>query len=264
MNPHIRSILFAAPLVLLSSPAAAWCKHKGDREAVQPAAGVTTVEVYARAGELRIRGRSDATEVRARGEACADREDMLAVMGITMIELPDRLQVLVEMPDISGETNPKWKDKLAVMDLWVDVPDSVNLIVHDSSGGIEIRQVASLELTDSSGDIEVEQVGGSVLIPQDSSGDIELRNVGAVTIQVDSAGESYVDAAESVSIATDTSGDIRLYRIQGDVIVGTDSSGAIVVEDVGGKFIVENDASGDIRYRGVAGTVSVPDAREGG
>ncbi len=245
MKPRIIPTLLAVPLILLSSPAAAWCKHKGEREAIQPAAGVTTVEVFARAGELRIRGRSGATEVQARGEACADREDMLEVMGITMLELPDRLQVLVEMPDISGETDPKWKDKLAVMDLWVDLPDSVNLIVHDSSGGLEISQVASLELTD-------------------SSGDIELRNVGAVTIQVDSAGEIYVDAADSVTIATDTSGDIRLYRIQGDVIVGTDSSGAIVVEDVGGKFIVENDTSGDIRYRGVAGTVSVPETRQGG
>ena len=264
MKPTLRSLLLALPLVLLSSPAAAWCKHKGEREAVQPAAGVTTVEVYARAGGLRIRGRSDATDIRARGDACAAREDMLAVMGITLRELPDRLQVLVEMPDISGETNPKWKDKLAVMDLWVDVPDSVNLIVHDSSGDLEVRQVASLELTDSSGDIEVEQVAGDVLIPKDSSGDLELRNVGAVTIQVDSAGEIYVDTADSVTIATDTSGDIRLYRIQGDVIVGTDSSGSILVEDVGGKFIVENDTSGDIRYRGVAGVVSVPESRQGG
>jgi hypothetical protein len=264
MNARLLPLLFTIALSLLASPvSAARCKHKGEREAVEPAADLTTVEVFARAGELRIRGSAHATEVRARGDACASREDMLAVMDITMRQLPDRLQVLVEMPDISGDTNRAWRDELALMDLAVDLPDTVKLIVHDSSGGIEISNVAGLELTDSSGDIEVDQVSGPVLIPMDSSGDIELKGVGAVTIQTDSAGEIYIDSADSVTIATDTSGDIRLYRIQGDVIIGTDSSGAIIVEDVGGRFIVENDASGDIRYREVAGAVSLPESRRG-
>lgn len=264
MTARSTPLILAVALSLLSLPVhAASCKYQGEREVSESTTDLATVEIYARAGELRVRGSSSATAVRARGDACASREDMLAVMAITARRLPDRLQLLVEMPDISGETNRAWRDQYAVMDLTVDLPDTVNLIVHDSSGGIEISNVASLELTDSSGDVEVDQVSGPVLIPKDSSGDLELRGVGAVTIQTDSAGDIYVDSADSVTIATDTSGDIRLKRIQGDVIVGTDSSGAILVEDVGGKFIVENDASGEIRYRRVAGAISLPKSRQG-
>ena len=258
------SLLIAVALGLVAHPAAAaWCKHKAEREATEDASELTTVEIFARAGELTVRGRTGAKEVRARGAACAAREDMLAVMGITMRRLPDRLQILVEMPDISGETNRDWKDENAMMDLSVELPDNVAVIVHDSSGGMELENLGSLEVIDSSGDIEIDQIAGPVLIPQDSSGDIDIRGVGAVTIQIDSSGEIFVDGADSVTIANDTSGDITLRRIQGNVLIGNDSSGSISVQDVGGSFIVENDTSGGIRYREVAGSVSVPENRQG-
>jgi hypothetical protein len=263
MNKRSLSLLLAIGLGLISSPAAAgWCKHKGDREVIEDLGDITTVEIFARAGEMEVTGRSGTTEVRARGEACAAREDMLAVMDITMQRLPDRLLVLVEMPDISGETNRKWKDENAIMDLRVDLPSSVAVIVHDSSGGMELSNLGNVEITDSSGDIEIRQAA-SVLIPQDSSGEIYMRDVGAVTIQVDSSGEIHIDGADSVTIANDTSGDIRLERVQGDVLIGNDSSGSIAVREVGGNFIVENDTSGGISYREVAGAVSIPESRQG-
>ena len=250
---------------LAAGPAVAGgCRHKAERSAADDLAGLDTVEIFARAGELEVRGSSKSTGVSARGDGCTSREDMLAAMDIVLRRLDDRLQVLVEMPDISGETERRWRDEYAVMDLTVELPDTVAVIVHDSSGGMTLHNLGSLEVTDSSGDIEIDQVAGPVLIPQDSSGDIDIRGVGAVTIQVDSSGEIYVEDADSVTIANDTSGDITLRRIQGDVLIGNDSSGGISVRDVGGSFIVENDTSGGIRYRNVAGAVSVPEQRQGG
>jgi hypothetical protein len=149
---------------------------------------------------------------------------MLALTDITMRQLPDRLQVPVELPDITGETDTEWEGELAIMDLWGSLPDSVAVIVHDSSGGIKLDNLASLELSDSSGDIEIDQVAGPVLIPRDSSGDIDMRGVGAVTIQVDSSGEIFIDGADSVTIANDTSGDITLRRVSGNVLIGKASS----------------------------------------
>ena len=265
MKSSIVALITAVTLGLASNaPLAARCKHKADPEATFPAADVHTVEIFALAGELPVRGDVDATEIVAKGDACVSREGMLEGTGITMRELPDRLQVLVELPDTREESDSEWRDELAVMDLWVALPDSVAVIVHDSRGGIQLNNLASLELSDSSGDIEIEQVAGPVLIPRDSSGDIDMRGVGAVTIQVDSSGEIFIDGADSVTIANDTSGDIMLRRISGNVLIGNDSSGTISVRDVGGSFIVENDTSGGINYREVAGNVSLPENRQGG
>lgn len=264
MKSSTVALITAITLGLASNAAlAARCKHKVDREATFPAADIQTVEIFARAGELRVRGDADATEIVAKGDACVSREGMLALTDITMRQLPDRLQVLVELPDITGETDTEWEGELAIMDLWVSLPDSVAVIVHDSSGGIKLDNLASLELSDSSGDIEIDQVAGPVLIPRDSSGDIDMRGVGAVTIQVDSSGEIFIDGADSVTIANDTSGDITLRRVSGNVLIGNDSSGTISVRDVGGSFIVENDTSGGISYREVAGSVSLPKNRQG-
>ena len=264
MNLRFLTLSTALGLALLSGPAAAgWCDHKGERKAVEDATGVGTVEIFARAGELRVEGRPGLTEVRARGDACAGRADMLEVLGITMQRTGDRLRVLVETPDNSEDGPREWRDHNAIMDLRVELPDSVAVIVHDSSGGMLLKNLGSVEVSDSSGDIEIDQVAGPVLVPRDSSGDIEMRGVGAVTIQVDSSGEIYIEDADSVTIANDTSGDIRLRRIQGNVLIGNDSSGTISVREVGGSFIVENDTSGGIRYREVAGSVSLPANRQG-
>jgi hypothetical protein len=257
------SLLLAAGMAATPA-AAAGCRHTIERAATESAGGLEVVEIFALAGELEVRGSSKASDVVVRGDGCTSREDMLAATDITLRRLGERLQILVEMPDISGETERRWRDEYAVMDLQVDLPDSVAVIVHDSSGGMLLRNLARVEVIDSSGDIEIDQVAGPVLIPQDSSGDIEIRGAGEVTIQVDSSGEIHVEDADAVTIANDTSGGITLKRIQGNVLIGNDSSGGISVESIGGSFVVENDTSGGIRYRDVAGNVSIPEHREGG
>ena len=256
--------LAALGCFLVPPPAAAaeGCRSHTERAAAADAAGLASVEIFARAGELEVRGRSDAREISARGDGCASRDDMLGAMDIVLRRVDDRLQILVEMPDVTGETKRAWRNEYAVMDLRVDLPDTIPVIVHDSSGGMVLHNLAAVEVTDSSGDIEIDQVAGPVLVTQDSSGGIEIRGAGAVTIQIDSSGEIFVEDADSVTIANDTSGDITLRRIQGNVLIGNDSSGGISVRDVGGSLIVENDTSGGIRYRDVAGAVSLPGQRQ--
>jgi len=255
-------VLLALTFVLFSAPVyAGGCKYKGERTASVDVEGVTSVEIFALAGELRVRGRQGATHVTANGDACASREDMLEVIDITMQRHGDEIRILAEMPDISGDTNRKWEDEYAIMDLDIELPDTVSVSVHDSSGDLHVSNVSGAEVIDSSGGIEIENISGNVTIPQDSSGDISIVEVAAVIIQVDSSGEIFVEDADSVTIANDTSGDINLKRIQGDVLIGNDSSGRISVRDVGGNFVVENDTSGGIRYVEVAGAVSLPDDR---
>jgi hypothetical protein len=260
-NTWLRMAL-AGVLGLALTPAwGARCKAEAERTEAIEADGVVAVEIFALAGDLRVRGDADTTEVRADGHVCVSREDMLPATNITVRRLDDRIQVLAEMPDISGETERRWEGELAMLDLDIRLPAGVAVIVHDSSGDLGVRNVASLEVTDSSGEIDIEDVAGDVLVPQDSSGGIVMSRVGAVTIQVDSSGDIRIEHAASVTIANDTSGDIALDNVAGDVLIGNDSSGRIAVRDIGGSFVVENDTSGGIRFSNVQGAVSVPDQR---
>ena len=259
-----KATLIASILVLglaTATASAARCKHRVDRSAEIEPDGITTVEIYALAGDLRVRGVEGETAVRATGDACVSKEGMLEEIGITARRTDDRIQILAEMPDTSGETGDRWARQYAVMDLEVELPAGMAVVVHDSSGDLEVTNLASAEVSDSSGGIELRDIAGPVVIPRDSSGDIYMERVGDVTIQVDSSGEIEIREADSVTIANDTSGDIIIRQIRGSVLIGNDSSGAISARDADGDLIVENDTSGGIRYERVPGQVSVPEER---
>ncbi|MGB5211413.1 MAG: hypothetical protein WBN31_03720 [Gammaproteobacteria bacterium] len=253
---------------LATTPSWAWgwgdkCDFQVDRNGAIDVGDATTVEIFALAGELEVRGRAGTSEVTASGEGCVSREDMLPAIDITVSRNGDRIMILAEMPDISGDTDRRWRDEQALLNLEIELPDHLAVIVHDSSGDLFVHGVASAEVTDSSGDIEITEIAGPVLIPQDSSGDILITRVGEVVIQVDSSGEIRIEQSGSVTIANDTSGDISLVGIAGDVMIGNDSSGRISVRDIEGSFLVENDTSGGIQYSNVAGAVSLPEDRHG-
>lgn len=252
-------------LALLAAPAsAARCKFKAERSAELSGEGVVSVEIFALAGDLSVSGVDGTDMIRAEGDGCVSKEGMLEGLDITMRRADDRVQIFAEMPNISENNDSEWENQLAIMDMEIELPASMAVIVHDSSGDLRVSGLASAEITDSSGMIELVDVPGEILIPQDSSGDIQLERVGPVTIQVDSSGEISIEQAASVTIANDTSGDIRLRDIRGDVLIGNDSSGRIDVRNVGGSFVVENDTSGEIAHKDVAGAVSLPEYRNEG
>lgn len=236
---------------LASASVQAWddCRHEAPRALAQDLDGVRVVEIWALAGSLEVRGTARA-DLSAEGRACTSDAARLPEVGLTSRRLDDVLQIRVEMPD--GDYG------YAVLDLEVELPEELPVRVSDSSGDLEIRGVASLELTDSSGDVEISDVAGEVTVLRDSSGDMEIRRVGPVTIEVDSSGNVDIESAASVVVRTDTSGDLRFRDIRGDVAVGTDSSGDIVARGVGGRFTVDADTSGEIRTRDVVGEVRLP------
>lgn len=255
-------VVLATSLAALPASAAR-CKHKADREARAPGEGVEVVEIYARAGDLRVTGKADLTELRAQAELCTSKEAMLAESDVVIRRDGPRAQIIAEMPDTSDESDGRWSGQAAIMDLDIELPAGVAVTVYDSSGDMTIKGLAAAEITDSSGAIDVTDIAGAVVIPKDSSGDIYMERVGAVTIQIDSSGDISIEDATSVTIANDTSGEIVLRRIGGDVLIGNDSSGRISVRGVAGNFIVENDTSGDIRHEDVKGSVSLPEYRQG-
>lgn len=252
MNNSLRNLTILLLAAAVASPAAAlWdddCDETGHRSASAPAEGVKRVRVDARAGDLKIVGRPGATKVEASGEACGSTAGRLADVRLDAERKGDEVRVTVTIPDGQGS---------AQLDLEVIVPAGAELIVDDTSGSMEITNVAALQVDDNSGEIEISDIAGDVTI-DDNSGEIEVRNVrGQVRIK-DGSGEISIADAGSVRIDSDGSGEITIDRIAGDVYIDEDGSGSINVASIGGDFTVDDDGSGGIDHKDVRGKVTIP------
>ena len=263
-------------LVFLAPAAQAWepCAHREPRTLDLAAEGVRTLVVRAKAGSLAVRG-GPGQSVAARGESCSSDAEALPAIRLLQQRSGDTLTLTVEMPEVDSDRGNRQRS----LDLVVDAPARLALVVQDSSGETEIRGLASVSAEDSSGDIgiesiagdvtvrdssgsiEVRTVGGRVLIPADSSGDITVRDVrGDVEIEQDSSGGiALTDIGGNARVARDSSGEIEFLRLTGGAEVGSDSSGGIDAREIGRDFIVRHDGSGGISHDGVRGRVDVPD-----
>lgn len=230
------------------------CSHTAPRQASLDAAGATHVVIDAGAGSLDVIGAPGATELEAKGTACADRESVLRGIELVATRSGDTLRLETRFPENLRRT--------ARLDLEVALPADVSLAVHDGSGGLSIRGVASLEIEDGSGPISVADVAGAATV-EDGSGEIELLGVGGDVTIDDGSGAIEIRGAGGRVRITDNSGDIDVRDVDGDVIV-EDGSGPMTIAGVGGSVVVEEDGSGHIRVEDVRGDLRVEDDGSGG
>jgi hypothetical protein len=230
-------------MVLLAAiPAAVHAQdYDAPRNATVNASGATLLKIDARAGMLRVTGRTDITEVRVRGTARASRKGLLDDIKLEATRNGSEVEVRVIMPDYNDRGwNNGWDNSNAVLDLVIETPATLPVDIEDTSGDMTVETVsAKVRIDDNSGNIRVRDTGD--LRISDSSGGIDIRGVKG-----------------SVDIVEDSSGEIEVYDVTGSVRVGRDSSGSIDVSRVGGDFVVERDGSGSIDYDGVKGKVDVP------
>jgi len=263
-------IVSGALLSLPLASTASDCPFSEPRQANLDATGATTLRVEAKAGSLKIHGSSGLTEVRVDGNACAGDKDVLDDIELKTSRSGDTLHIEVAIPDF------KWQRHSPYLDLEIEVPESLFLVVEDGSGSVTIEGVRGLELEDGSGDIlvrqvaegveiedgsgelEVVEVGGEVRI-DDGSGSLEIQHVaGKISIE-DGSGEITVrDTEAGLEIIEDGSGSIELEHIGGDVLIREDGSGSIWAEYVDGDFTVKRDGSGGIHVNHVEGQVQIP------
>ncbi|HEU5184001.1 MAG TPA: hypothetical protein VFU01_05495 [Gemmatimonadaceae bacterium] len=226
------------------------------RRARVDARGASRIVIVARAGWLRVEGKSDATEVVAEGTARAPRDDLLDKITLTGTREGDVVRIVVELPDTKGMEWDWDNDNPPSLDLTVNVPSTIPVEIEDSSGEMRVHGTGALEIRDGSGAIEIREVGGALRV-EDGSGGVEIENVrGDVTVE-DGSGEIDVrDVTGSVSLR-DGSGSITARGVGGSVHVLRDGSGGIRVIDVGGDLIVERGRKRGISYEGVKGKVRV-------
>ena len=251
------SIITMVSALIFSAEANAWgsnCDYEDHFSNSIDVGDAVVIDVMALAGSLRITGEAGRDRIEGSGDGCAEKESQIKGMAIEMNRVGDRIQVVTEIP--LPHPDSEWLN--ASIDLTLIIPDDIALVVSDSSGDIEIRNIASLQISDSSGEIQISHVTGEIIVQRDSSGDIDISDTGPVVIRIDSSGDIDIDSADSVTIDDDTSGNIYASNINGDVAIGSDTSGSISVRRVSGSFTVGSDTSGGIRHRDVEGDISLP------
>jgi hypothetical protein len=246
--------LALAPLAALADD----CGHAAERTLDIDAAGVSTLQFDAAAGELDIRAVPGLARIEVRGRACHSEEEGLAEIQLRQERTGADVRVSAIIPD-PGSRWGLFGGSHAYMDLRVRMPDGIRLVLRDSSGDLRVEGLrAGLDLTDSSGDIELHDIGGGIEVA-DSSGDIDARKiVGDFMVRSDSSGDIDIAGVEgSVRVRDDSSGDVDIRDVTGDAEVGRDSSGNITFDTIGGSAKVGSDGSGDIRASKVRGDFTV-------
>lgn len=244
--------------LLIAPSVQAWnCKHEQNLDQVLDLSGSDVLTVNAGAGDLQIRGASGSDQAVIRGKICASDEDLLAQARV-LTEGGGNAEISVDLPKLDGGWSISGT-KYSYIDLELEIPNSIALVVNDSSGDVDIESVGELVVNDSSGDVEITDVQGTVSVT-DSSGDVEIEDVrGDVIVESDSSGDlEGNDISGNVLVQKDSSGDIYFSDVEQNFTVERDSSGDITGRNIGGNFTVEKDGSGGIHSDNVTGTVSIP------
>ena len=181
-------ILAAAALAVtpsLESGLVFWDDYTAPRSATVSAAGAKVVRIHARAGWLKVRGRDGAANVKATGTARASNESWLPEIKLTAERSGDVIDVTVDIPERSFVGVGRF---YRALDLEVELPANVAIEIEDSSGDLEVRDVAALDVEDSSGDIALANIGGALRV-RDSSGEIRVDGVRGDVQLRDSSGD---------------------------------------------------------------------------
>lgn len=258
------SILAASAALVSFSALASDCAFRADRSLDIDVKGIEALRLDTVAGDLRVEGVAGLDHVEVRATACASQKS--ALDGMRLDEKRDGATVTAKT--VIPDDRFRWRlfgSIYAYMDVVVRMPETLKLVVRDSSGDLAVSHLrAGLDLTDSSGDIDIRDMAGDLVI-SDSSGDMDIANVkGNVTVRVDSSGDIRItNVSGDAIVKTDSSGDIEFKRIGGDARVDQDSSGDIDFADIGRNAIAGSDSSGSINASNVRGDFTVKEKSSG-
>ncbi|MEM1173744.1 MAG: hypothetical protein AAGA33_01050 [Pseudomonadota bacterium] len=229
----------AVLLLLLSSAAVA--DYTESRQLSEDTAGASVIEIDAGAGALTVTGSSTVSDIVVEArivlEGMSDKKASDFIASKIRLELK-RVGDTVRLVSDIGDRGWSWGSQ-AYIDLDVQVPDSIDLVIDDSSGSLRVQDVLSHVAID------------------DSSGSVDVINVGSLYIDDGSGGVDVIGVAGDVEI-DDGSGSLDIANVGGSVTID-DGSGSITVRSVAVDLMVVNDGSGGVDYSDIGGTVYIDD-----
>lgn len=233
--------LFVMSLFAFSLTHAAWNGYTEDRSLELAAADVRLLNIESGAGSLDVVASPGDAIIRVQAQirikdADADRARKLIESDLRL-SLDKRADgAMLSAYFDHGLWNSRWNSSI---DLRVQVPEAIALMIDDGSGPIKVDVSGSpLTIDDGSGPIIVLRAGKTVI--DDGSGSIDVADV---------VGDVAID---------DGSGDITVRDIEGNVSID-DGSGNINVANVSEDLTIIDDGSGSVRLTDIRGRVTQPD-----
>ncbi len=256
----VTTILFLTSLTLQADGFFERCKFSRSIEQQLDLSDSESLSLLLGAGDLEVEGIPGADRAVITGRICASKESWLDE---SRIETTVGADAIIESVLPDNDTSWSiWGSRYAYIDLVIQMPNDLALNIRDSSGDLEVQDVAAVTIKDSSGDILVQDSTGPVDI-EDTSGDIRVRRLDQGFAVTDSSGDiNAEDIGGSVHVRADSSGDMVMKDVAGDVLVDRDSSGDIVAKRIGGDFTVARDGSGDIASIDITGAVDIPQNKQ--
>lgn len=211
---------------------------------------IQLLNIEAAAGFLIVEGLQDSAQIEVTADILAFDDDIKL-----SLELKGNTAILVA--DASQNNTFGWSNNNSPkIDLTIKVPASINLIINDGSGSIEIDNVNQItELDDGSGSISITQVAGNVKI-DDGSGSLTITNIGGnLDIEDGSGGITANNIGGYINIE-DGSGSMDITSVTGLVTID-DGSGNINVNHLKGGLTIIEEGSGRLKMRDVKGPVTI-------
>ena len=206
------------------------------RDLAIDADGLSEFVIDAGAGSLSVVGVDGAADIAVTATIRVEGRDEEAARKLIQKRLRLTLDREGGQARLVSDIDGGWGwDGNAVIDLDVQMPAGVTLVVDDGSGRAIISGVR--------GDITID----------DGSGSIDLSNVGSVRIDDGSGSITVVDSAGDVYVE-DGSGSIEIRNVAGSVTID-DGSGSITVDNVERNLVIEDDGSGSVNFTNVRGEV---------
>ena len=168
-----------------------------------------------------------------------------------LLSLKKRLSKAFLQSEFKNEKQMKADAKI---DLTVEVPKVLSVIINDGTGSIFVTDLAEhLEIADGSGSIVIRKTAGPISI-SDGSGKIEMTDITGNLEVKDGSGKIKIAGVRGNIHIVDGTGSMTIKDIDGNLTI-TDGSGSIEIIDVTQNVFIKDAGSGILDIEGVKGTV---------
>ncbi|MCZ6560593.1 MAG: hypothetical protein O6931_06865 [Gammaproteobacteria bacterium] len=238
-QPRLQSgiaVLIAAGILLAANASAATVS---ERQFSLPANGLRELRIHADDGKLTVVGNTEIKEVWVRATirvrpTLTDKEfsdffDNWLRLTLNKHGRTAQLEATISPMAIS-EYQPR-------IDLVVDLPPEMDLIIVDGQGVVEISGMRSeVEVTDGSGKLLIRNIIGNVTII-DEAGSMEISDITGDLQIKDRTGSITAEKVDGTMFLDKRSGQVSIDGLSGDLIIESRLRGELDISDHAGKVI---------------------------
>ena len=220
--------------------------------------GIDQLKVDCGSGFLKLSGKPGLKSILVKAEITSQHESEARIKKL----VEDYMVLTLEQHGSTAKLTSKFESVHSFfgghgdvqINLTVEVPEKMDLDIHDGSGSILIKDITGrLKLDDGSGETEIDNITGDVDV-EDGSGSLKITQINGNLEVDDGSGEIDIRQITGNVEIEDGSGSIDVDDVTGDVDVD-DGSGSIDIRNVGKDVIIRESGSGGVSISDVRGKI---------